>query len=221
MPIKNKKASIKATIIFFDVVSFSKKDENSQFSIVNHMNDVVKKFFINEDRFNDTYSNFKTFNKTIDVKNKIFEPCLFATGDGFLIVLDHNASEPTLLKEYALIAIEFAITLIKEAKQHKVEYNVRFGINHGDIIGYHNINGISFAGDVLNDTQRIMDLGDADHILFSEDVYNSLSKDICDQMNITLAYNEHLAVKNKELTVYRIITFKDYHNQKNHLKLST
>lgn len=34
--------------------------------IVNHMNDVVKKYFLNEDRFNENSENFKTFSKIID-----------------------------------------------------------------------------------------------------------------------------------------------------------
>ena len=122
MPIKPKRASINSTIIFFDVVGYSKKDENTQFIIVNHMNDVVKKYFLNENRFNDDSKDFQTFSKIID-NDEIFIPGLFATGDGFLIVLDHNTTSPMLLKEYALVAINFSIHLINKAKE--INYKVR------------------------------------------------------------------------------------------------
>lgn len=201
MPIKPKRASVNSTIIFFDVVGYSKKDENTQFLIVNHMNDVVKKYFLNENRFNDDSKDFQTFSKIID-NDEIFIPGLFATGDGFLIVLDHNTTSPMLLKEYALVAINFSIHLINKAKE--ISYKVRIGINQGRLISYDNINGISFAGDALNDTQRIMDLGDAGHILFSKEIYNSLQLDTCKEHVMNFTKYEHVPVKNKELSIFKL-----------------
>lgn len=201
MPIKPKRASVNSTIIFFDVVGYSKKDENTQFMIVNHMNDVVKKYFLNENRFNDDSKDFQTFSKIID-NDEIFIPGLFATGDGFLIVLDHNTTSPMLLKEYALVAINFSIHLINKAKE--ISYKVRIGINQGRLISYDNINGISFAGDALNDTQRIMDLGDAGHILFSKEIYNSLQLDTCKEHVMNFTKYEHVPVKNKELSIFKL-----------------
>lgn len=213
MPIKQKRASVNSTIIFFDVVGYSKKDENTQFMIVNHMNDVVKKYFLNEDRFNENSENFKTFSKIID-NDEIFIPGLFSTGDGFLIVLDHNTTSPILLCEYALIAINFSKHLINEANKKEYKYNVRIGINQGRVISYDNINGISFAGDALNDTQRIMDLGDDNHILLSKDVYDNLEVNRCKKSKMEFKGYYHVPVKNKELDIFQLIKLDKYDNYK-------
>ncbi len=53
------------------------------------MNNIVKKYFLIEDRFNMNSRNFKIFSRILN-SEEIFIPGLISTGDGFLIVLDHN-----------------------------------------------------------------------------------------------------------------------------------
>ncbi len=86
------------------------------------------------------------------------------TGDGMALVFHHSAEEP------ARCALEIA-----EALRKHPEIPVRMGIHSGpvsqvtDVSGRHNI-----AGAGINMAQRVMDCGDAGHILVSQHVADDL-----------------------------------------------
>ncbi|MDQ3199836.1 MAG: hypothetical protein M3Q46_11755, partial [Verrucomicrobiota bacterium] len=82
------------------------------------------------------------------------------TGDGMALVFHHSAEEP------ARCALE-----ISEALQKHPELSVRMGIHSGPVSEVKDVSGRSnIAGAGINMAQRVMDCGDAGHILLSQHV---------------------------------------------------
>jgi TolB-like protein len=86
------------------------------------------------------------------------------TGDGMALVFRHSAEEP------ARCALEIAEALRKHS-----EIPVRMGIHSGPVSEVTDVSGRSnIAGAGINMAQRVMDCGDAGHILLSQHVAEDL-----------------------------------------------
>ena len=86
------------------------------------------------------------------------------TGDGMALVFHHSAEEP------ARCALEIAETLRKHP-----ELRVRMGIHSGPVREVNDVSGRkNIAGAGINMAQRVMDCGDAGHILLSQHVADDL-----------------------------------------------
>jgi TolB-like protein/Flp pilus assembly protein TadD len=86
------------------------------------------------------------------------------TGDGMALVFRHSAEEP------ARCALEIA-----EALQKHPELTVRMGIHSGPVSEVTDVSGrTNIAGAGINMAQRVMDCGDAGHILLSQHVADDL-----------------------------------------------
>src|SRR3981081_2641561 len=88
------------------------------------------------------------------------------TGDGMALVFRHNAEEP------ARCALEIA-----EALQKHPELPVRMGIHSGPVSEVTDVSGrTNIAGAGINMAQRVMDCGDAGHILLSNRAADDLAQ---------------------------------------------
>jgi class 3 adenylate cyclase len=88
------------------------------------------------------------------------------TGDGMALVFFRNPILP------ALCALEIARSL----RRHP-EVTVRMGLNHGPVIRHLDIKAqVNVVGSGINTAQRIMDCGDAGHILVSHNVAEVLDQ---------------------------------------------
>jgi adenylate cyclase len=88
------------------------------------------------------------------------------TGDGMALVFRHSAAEP------ARCALEVA-----EALKKHPEIPVRMGIHSGPVSEVTDVSGrTNIAGAGINIAQRVMDCGDAGHILLSQRVADDLSQ---------------------------------------------
>ena len=86
------------------------------------------------------------------------------TGDGMALVFRHSAEEP------ARCALEVA-----EALRKHPEIPVRMGIHSGPVSEVRDVSGrTNIAGAGINTAQRVMDCGDAGHILVSQHVADDL-----------------------------------------------
>src|SRR3954452_7327578 len=86
------------------------------------------------------------------------------TGDGMALVFHHSAEEP------ARCALEIA-----EALRKHPELPVRMGIHSGPVSEVTDVSGRkNLAGSGINMAQRVMDCGDAGHILLSQHVADDL-----------------------------------------------
>jgi TolB-like protein/class 3 adenylate cyclase/predicted Zn-dependent protease len=88
------------------------------------------------------------------------------TGDGMALVFRNSAEEP------AQCALE-----ITEALKARPEIRVRMGIHSGPVSEVTDVNGrTNIAGAGINMAQRVMDCGDAGHILLSKHVAEDLEE---------------------------------------------
>ena len=89
-----------------------------------------------------------------------------ATGDGMALVFRNSAEEP------ALCALE-----ITQALKTHPEIAVRMGIHSGPVSEVTDVSGrTNITGGGINMAQRVMDCGDAGHILLSKHVANDLQE---------------------------------------------
>jgi len=125
-----------------DIVGYSKKTTEEQRKCFKDLGQIVK----------DTIQ-FKT-------ANALEKLIVLPTGDGMILGFF------TYLED----AINCGITVAKAVK-NRPDLEMRMGIHCGDVCPLEDINGnLNISGDGINYAQRVMDAGEANHLLVSADV---------------------------------------------------
>src|SRR5437899_5996265 len=137
-----------AHVLFIDIVGYSKRSINDQRAAVDELNEVVR--------------SSEQFQKAEAAARLIKIP----TGDGMALVFYKSPEEP----------VECALEISRALKEHpKIE--LRMGVHSGPVSGVIDVNGqANLAGAGLNMAQRVMDCGDAGHILLSKHVAEDLEE---------------------------------------------
>jgi TolB-like protein/Flp pilus assembly protein TadD len=132
-------------VLFIDIVGYSKLLIEEQKERLGHLTSIVL--------------------ATAQVRESTDEQLVrLPTGDGMALVFRHSAEEP------ARCALEIA-----EALQKHPELPVRMGIHSGPVSEVTDVSGrTNIAGAGINMAQRVMDCGDAGHILLSQHVADDL-----------------------------------------------
>src|SRR3954451_3722230 len=132
-------------VLFIDIVGYSKLLIEEQRERLNQLTEIVL--------------------ATAPVREATDEQLVrLPTGDGMALVFHHSAEEP------ARCALEVA-----EALQKHPELPVRMGIHSGPVSEVTDVSGrTNLAGAGINMAQRVMDCGDAGHILLSQHVADDL-----------------------------------------------
>src|SRR5207237_4238004 len=132
-------------VLFIDIVGYSKLLNEEQKERLNQLVEIVL--------------------ATTPVREATDEQLVrLPTGDGMALVFRHSAEEP------ARCALEIA-----EALQKHPELPVRMGIHSGPVSEVTDVSGrTNIAGAGINMAQRVMDCGDAGHILLSQHVADDL-----------------------------------------------
>src|ERR1041384_5250397 len=132
-------------VLFIDIVGYSKLLNEEQKARLNQLVEIVL--------------------ATTPVREATDEQLVrLPTGDGMALVLRRSAEEP------ARCALEIA-----EALQKHPELAVRMGIHSGPVNKVTDVSGrTNLAGAGINMAQRVMDCGDAGHILLSQHVADDL-----------------------------------------------
>jgi len=132
-------------VLFIDIVGYSKLLNEEQKERLNQLVEIVL--------------------ATAPVREATDEQLVrLPTGDGMALVFRQSAEEP------ARCALEIA-----EALQKHPELPVRMGIHSGPVSEVTDVNGrTNLAGAGINMAQRVMDCGDAGHILLSQHVADDL-----------------------------------------------
>jgi TolB-like protein/Tfp pilus assembly protein PilF len=132
-------------VLFIDIVGYSKLLIEEQKERLNQLTEIVL--------------------ATTPVREATDEQLVrLPTGDGMALVFRRSAEEP------ARCALEIA-----EALQKHPELPVRMGIHSGPVSEVTDVSGrINIAGAGINMAQRVMDCGDAGHILLSQHVADDL-----------------------------------------------
>src|SRR6478672_788345 len=137
-----------AHVLFIDIVGYSKLSINEQHAAVEELNDVV--------RVSDQLQRAEAADRLIKIP----------TGDGMALVFYTSPEAP------AQCALEISRALKEHPRLH-----MRMGIHSGPVSGVVDVNGRpNRAGAGLNMAQRVMDCGDAGHILVSKHVAEDLEE---------------------------------------------
>src|SRR5947208_7485253 len=137
-----------AHILFVDIVGYSKLSINDQRAAIDELNQVV--------RTSEQFQNAETAGRLIKIP----------TGDGMALVFYKSPEEP----------VKCALEISRALKEHP-RLQRRMGVHSGPVSGVVDVNGqANLAGAGLNVAQRVMDCGDAGHILVSKRVADDLGE---------------------------------------------
>ena len=137
-----------AHVLFIDIVGYSKLSVNDQHAAVEELNLVV--------RASEQFQRAETAGRLLKI----------ATGDGMALVFYTSPEAP------AQCAVEISRALKEHPRLH-----LRMGIHSGPVSGVIDVNNRpNLAGAGLNMAQRVMDCGDAGHILLSKHVAEDLEE---------------------------------------------
>src|SRR5215469_6615785 len=137
-----------AHVLFTDIVGYSKLPINQQRAVVERLNEIV--------RHTDAFQAAETAGRLITIP----------TGDGITLVFYHSPEAP----------VECALEISRGLKKHP-ELQLRMGIHGGPVSGVIDATGkANVAGAGINIAQRVMDCGDAGHILLSKHVAEDLEE---------------------------------------------
>src|SRR5262245_53600424 len=137
-----------AHVLFTDIVGYSKLPIHQQRAVVECLNEIV--------RGTDEFQAAETAGRLIKIP----------TGDGITLVFYHSPEAP----------VECALEISRALKQHP-ELKLRMGIHSGPVSGVIDAAGkANVAGAGINIAQRVMDCGDAGHILLSKHVAEDLEE---------------------------------------------
>jgi TolB-like protein/class 3 adenylate cyclase len=137
-----------AHVLFLDIVGYSKLSVNEQHAEVEELNEIV--------RLCEQFRKAETAGRLLKIP----------TGDGMALVFYKSPEEP------AQCAVE-----ISRALKDNARLQVRMGIHSGPVSGVVDVNErTNVAGAGINMARRVMDCGDAEHILLSHHVAEDLAE---------------------------------------------
>ena len=137
-----------AHVLFVDIVGYSKFSINDQRAAIDELTQAV--------RTSEQVQNAEAGARLIKIP----------TGDGMALVFYKSPEEPVEC------ALEIARALTDQSK-----IKLRMGVHSGPVSGMIDVNGqANLAGAGLNMAQRVMDCGDAGHILLSKRVADDLGE---------------------------------------------
>ena len=129
-----------AYVLFIDIVGYSKLVTHEQRRLLELLNQIVRE----AEHF-----------RAAEAKSRLIT---VPTGDGVALVFYNTPEAP----------VECALEISRAASEHP-ELKLRMGINGGPVSGVVDLSGRSnIAGAGINIAQRVMDCGDAGHILISK-----------------------------------------------------
>jgi TolB-like protein/class 3 adenylate cyclase len=137
-----------AHVLFIDVVGYSKLSINEQHAAVEELNQIV--------RTSEQFQRAEAAGRLLKI----------ATGDGIALVFYTSPEAP----------VQCAVEISRALKEHP-RLHLRMGIHSGPVSGVIDVNNRpNLAGAGLNMAQRVMDCGDAGHILLSKHVAEDLEE---------------------------------------------
>src|SRR5256886_3287412 len=135
-----------AHLLLIDIVGYSKLLVNEQVETVQHLNRLV--------RGTECFREAETHGKLLRVP----------TGDGMALLFFRSPEEP----------VRCALEIAQKLKEYPT-IQLRMGIHSGPVNPVRDVNdAVNVAGAGINTAQRVMDCGDAGHILLSRHVADDL-----------------------------------------------
>jgi serine/threonine-protein kinase len=137
-----------AHVLFIDIVAYSRMAIDDQRAAIEELNQVVQS--------TDEFQKAESANRLLKIP----------TGDGMALVFYRSPEAP----------VECALEISRALKEHP-RLKLRMGVNSGPVSGVVDVSGrVNVAGEGINMAQRVMDCGDAGHILLSKRVAEDLQQ---------------------------------------------
>jgi TolB-like protein/class 3 adenylate cyclase/Flp pilus assembly protein TadD len=137
-----------AHILLIDVVGYSKLLINEEIELLQELNQIV--------RSTESFQRAEASGKLVKL----------STGDGMALLFFHSPEEPA----------QCALEISRESKNHP-NIHVRMGVHSGPVNPIRDVNDeTNVAGAGINVAQRVLDCGDAGHILLSGHVAGDLAE---------------------------------------------
>src|SRR5712691_11727679 len=137
-----------AHVLFIDIVGYSKLSVNEQHAVVEELNQIV--------RASEQFRRAEAASRLLKIP----------TGDGMALVFYTSPEAPA----------QCAVEISRALKEHP-RLQLRIGIHSGPVSGVVDVNErANLTGAGLNIAQRVMDCGDAGHILLSKHVAEDLEE---------------------------------------------
>jgi TolB-like protein len=137
-----------AHVLFIDIVAYSKMAIDDQRAAIEELNQVVQ----STDEF-----------RKAESESRLLK---LATGDGMALIFYHSPEDP----------VECALEISRALKEQP-RLKLRMGVHSGPVSGVVDVSGrANIAGAGINVAQRVMDCGDAGHILLSKRVAEDLEQ---------------------------------------------
>jgi len=138
-----------AHVLFIDIVAYSKMATDDQRAAIEKLNQIVQ----STDEL-----------RKAESENRLLK---LATGDGMALIFYRSPEDP----------VECALEISRAIKEQHSNLRLRMGVNSGPVSGMVDLNGhVNVAGAGINMAQRVMDCGDAGHILLSKRVAEDLEQ---------------------------------------------
>jgi len=138
-----------AHVLFVDIVAYSKMASDDQRAAIEKLNQIVQ----STDEF-----------RKAENENRLLK---LATGDGMALIFYHSPEDP----------VECALEISRAIKEQHSNLRLRMGVHSGPVSGVVDVSGrANVAGAGINTAQRVMDCGDAGHILLSKRVAEDLEQ---------------------------------------------
>src|SRR5882757_3818971 len=137
-----------AHVLFIDIVGYSKLSVNEQHAAVEELNQIV--------RATEQFQKAEAGSRLLKIP----------TGDGMALVFYTSPEAPA----------QCAVEISRALKEHP-HLQLRMGIHSGPVSGVIDVNGrANLTGAGINMAKRVMDCGDAGHILLSRHVAEDLEE---------------------------------------------
>src|SRR5882757_569533 len=138
-----------AHVLFVDIVAYSKMASDDQRAAIEKLNQIVQ--------LTDEFRKAESEKRLLKI----------ATGDGMALIFYHSPEDP----------VECALEVSRALREQYPELRLRMGVHSGPVNGVVDVNGrANVAGAGINIAQRVMDCGDAEHILLSKHVAEDLEQ---------------------------------------------
>src|SRR5882757_1060918 len=137
-----------AHVLFIDIVGYSRLSVNEQYAAVEELNQIVRR--------SEQFQKAEAANRLLKIP----------TGDGMALVFYTSPEAPA----------QCAVEISRALKEHP-RLQLRMGIHSGPVSGVVDVNErANLAGAGINLAQRVMDCGDAGHILLSKHAAEDLEE---------------------------------------------
>jgi class 3 adenylate cyclase len=137
-----------AQVLFIDLVGYSKLSINDQHATVEELNQIV--------RASEQFQRAEAAGRLLKIPS----------GDGMALIFYQSPADP----------VECALEISRAVKEHP-KLKLRMGVHSGPVSGIVDVKGqANVAGAGINVAKRVMDCGDAGHILLSQHAAEDLAE---------------------------------------------